>query len=363
MADDLSTSQERTEPATGKKKEDARRKGSVAKSVELNSSFILIFGLMLLYFGGPTMASRIATFSRDMFSHSAQVSISPAEVHQIVLQGVVFLAATVLPLLIGLMLVGLVSSYAQVGVLFSLEPLEIKLNKLNPLTGIKKVFGSRRSMMELLKNLLKVCVVAFVAYLSVASVMAESLVLMEHGVEEILVFMVSASLGVGWKVGLAFLVLAVLDYFFQRYEYERELRMTKQEVKEEMKSMEGDPLIKGRIRKIQKQIAYRRMMHDVPKADVVIANPTHVAVALQYDGKKMSAPIVVAKGAEYLAQRIKQIAQECGVPIVEDKSLARAIYQAVDVGEQIPEKLFQAVAQVLAYIYKMKSKKPRFQMN
>lgn len=363
MADDFSTSQERTEPATSKKKEDARRKGSVAKSVELNSSFILIFGLMLLYFGGPTMASRIATLSRDMFSHSGQVSLSPPQVHQIVVQTIAFLAETALPVWIGLMLVGLVSSYAQVGVLFSFEPLEIKLNRLNPLTGIKKVLGSRRSMMELLKNLLKVCVVAFVAYLSVESVMAESLGLMEQGAGEILAFMVSSSLKVGWKVGLAFLVLAVLDYFFQRYEYERELRMTRQEVKEEVKSTEGDPLIKGRIRKIQKQIAYRRMMHDVPKADVVIANPTHVAVALQYDGKKMFAPTVVAKGAEYLAQRIKEIAQEHGVPIVEDKALARAIYQAVEVGEQIPEKLFQAVAQVLAYIYKMKNMKPHLQMN
>jgi len=187
--------------------------------------------------------------------------------------------------------------------------------------------------------------------------MADTLSLMDGDVRGILTFLVSASLSTGFKMGLAFLALALFDYLFQRFEFERDIRMTKQEVKEDTKMTEGDPLVRGRIRSVQKQIAYKRMMHDVPKADVVVTNPTHVAVALKYEAGKMDAPRVVAKGAELIAQRIKEIAREHRVPIVEDKVLARALYSSVNIGEVIPEKLFQAVAQLLAYIFRMKNSK------
>jgi flagellar biosynthetic protein FlhB len=363
MADDLPTSQERTEPATPKKKEDARRKGTVARSVELNSAFILLMGLLVLAVAGPTIAAHVASFAQTAFVQSAQAEITAAQAHRLVVQSVLFLGGVLLPVLLVLMAVGLLSSFAQVGFLFSVEPLEVKWNRLNPFKGIRKIFGSRRSLMELLKNLFKVVIIATVAYLAVEHVLAQSVLLMEQDAGEILGFMVSTSLGMGWKVALALLVLAVFDYLFQRYEYERELRMTKQEVKEEVKMTEGDPLVRGRIRKVQKQIAYKRMMQQVPKADVVITNPVHIAVALQYDRERMHAPTVVAKGAEYLAQRIKQVAQEHHVPIVEDQPLARALYQAVDVGEQIPEKLFHAVAQILAYIYRVRRLKIQPSMN
>jgi flagellar biosynthetic protein FlhB len=178
---------------------------------------------------------------------------------------------------------------------------------------------------------------------------------MDSDAETILGFMAKSALGVGLKVGIAYLVVAALDVAYQRFEYERDLRMTKQEVKEEHKQQEGDPLIKSRIRTVQRQIAYKRMMQEVPKADVVVTNPTHIAVALKYDVAKMSAPKVVAKGAELIAQRIKDLAREHGVPIVEDKLLARLLYKSVEIGEEIPEKLFQAVAQVLAYIYRLRN--------
>jgi len=165
------------------------------------------------------------------------------------------------------------------------------------------------------------------------------------------------------KTGLAFLGLAALDFYYQRFEHSRNLRMTKEEVKEENKEMEGDPLVKGRIRTVQRKIAYKRMMQDVPKADVVLTNPTHLAVALKYDSANMSAPRVVAKGADLIAQRIKSIAVEHKIPIVEDKPLARALYHAVEVGEEIPERLFQAVAQVLAYIYRLRVKRPQVSLN
>lgn len=363
MADDLSTSQERTEPASAKKKEEARRRGSVAKSMELNSALILLFGLLFLSLVGHLLAAQISAFTRELLVQAGNENLNPVRAHHLILRVVVFFAGSALPLLIGFMLVGVVSSFAQVGVLFTLEPLGFKWNRLNPLTGVKKIFGSKRSIVELTKNLFKVILVALVAYLAIEQVAMESLELADRGVEEILGFMASSSLSVGWKAGVAFLVLAVLDYLYQRYEHERELRMTKQEVKEEMKATEGDPVTKGRIRKVQRQIAYKRMMQDVPRADVVITNPTHVAVALQYDSKKMSAPKVVAKGVEYIAQRIKQLAREHGVPIVEDRALARALYQTVDVGDLIPEQLFQAVAQVLAYIYRMKDMRPRLSQN
>jgi flagellar biosynthetic protein FlhB len=357
MAENLSTSQERTEPATPKKKEDARRKGMVARSVELNSAFILIVGLLVLAVGGSTIGASVGSFAQKVFIQSGRTEITPAQAHELAVQGIVFLGGVVLPVLLVLMAVGLLSSSVQTGFVFTLESLEIKWHRLNPFTGIKKVFGSTRTLMEVLKNLLKVLILAAVAYLSIEQTLATSAVMMEQDAGEILDFMVSVSLGVGWKIGLALLVLAVFDYLFQRYEHERELRMTKHEVKEEMRMTEGDPLVRGRIRKVQKQIAYKRMMQQVPKADVVITNPTHLAVALQYDREQMDAPTVVAKGAKYLAQRIKQVALQHGVPIVEDKPLARALYQTVDVGEQIPEKLFHAVAQILAYIYRVRRMK------
>jgi flagellar biosynthetic protein FlhB len=218
-------------------------------------------------------------------------------------------------------------------------------------------------MIELLKNIIKILIVGFVAYSSLSGLMEESISLMDSDVAAILGYMTHAGLVVGFKVSLAFLVLAAADYGYQRFEFERELRMTKQEVKEEMKSQEGDPLIKSRIRSVQRQIAYKRMMQEVPKADVVITNPTHLAIAIKYEVGKMTAPKVIAKGADLIAQRIKHIAQEHGIPMIEDRPLAQSLYKTVDVGEEIPEKLFQAVAQVLAYIYRLKKMIPQLRKN
>jgi flagellar biosynthetic protein FlhB len=218
-------------------------------------------------------------------------------------------------------------------------------------------------MVELLKNLLKIAIVGLVAYSALDGLMEESMSLMDTSVASVMAYMTHAAVMIGLKVGIAFLALAAADYMYQRFEYERELRMTKQEVKEELKSQEGDPLIKSRIRSIQRQIAYKRMMQDVPKADVVITNPTHLAVAIKYESSSMSAPKVVAKGADIIAQRIREIAEEHGVPMIEDKPLAQALYKTVDVGEQVPEKLFQAVAQVLAYIYRLKNMMPNYRTN
>jgi flagellar biosynthesis protein FlhB len=355
--------QEKTEPATGKRRDDSRRKGKVVKSLELNSALVIIFGLLILYTGGQMFAMQMMDVARQSFASAATVRINIAEVHHLVADGFWRLGLIVMPVLLGLTLVGLTANFAQVGFYFSLETMELNLGKLNPLTGIKKVLISRRSLVELLKNILKVVLVGIVAYSALNGVEEESIALMDGDAAAILGYMTHAGLMVALKVGLMFLALAAADYMFQRFEYEREMKMTKQEVKEEAKSQDGDPLVKSRIRSIQRQIAYKRMMQDVPKADVVITNPTHLAIAVQYNVESMSAPKVLAKGADIIAQRIREIATEHDIPLVEDKPLAQALYKAVDVGDEIPEKLFQGVAQVLAYIYRLKNKLPQRKVN
>jgi flagellar biosynthetic protein FlhB len=265
-----------------------------------------------------------------------------------------------MPFLLGLSIVGFAVSVSQVGFMFSTEALQPKTAKLNPLKGIKRIFASRRSMIELLKNLVKLIIVGLVTYFAISSVIDQTVLLMDSDVTSILEFFSESVVFIGSKAGIAFLGLALFDFVYQKSEFEKDLRMTKQEVKEESKMMEGDPLIKSRIRSVQKQIAYKRMMHEVPKADVIVTNPTHLAVALKYEPGTMDAPKVVAKGADLIAQKIKDIAKEHGIPIVEDKPLARALYKSVEIGQAIPEKLFQAVAQLLAYIYKMKHTTTRF---
>lgn len=355
MADD--SFQEKTEPATDKRRSESRKKGKVAKSIDLNGAFAFLTGIMILNATGTAVAMKIADVARDVFGRAASMPVTASSVHEMFVRTTTVMALALAPILIGLLMVGVAVNYVQVGFLFSAEALAPKFNKLNPLTGISKVFGSRRSAVELLKSMLKVVVLAVTAYMTLESVVPDAMLLMDSDPGAILGFLTSATLSVGLKVGMAFLALAVLDYFYQKFEYEKELKMSKQEVKDESKMMEGDPMVKGRIRTVQRQIAYKRMMQDVPKADVVVTNPTHFAIALKYDALKMAAPVVVAKGADLVAQRIREIALEHNVPIVEDKPLARLLFKSVDVGDPIPQKLFQAVAQVLAYIYRLKSTK------
>ncbi len=355
--------EDRTEPASDKKKDDARQKGKVYRSQELNSAAVLVFGALLLRVMGGVMASGLAEMSRQLFSSAGSYRVTVAGVQEMAVWGIVRFATIALPLLVGIAIVGVGLNVAQVGFIFTTEPLMPDFKKLNPLNGIKKVLVSRRSLVELLKNILKVTVVGYVAWDAMQGILAESITMMDGDPAGVLSFMAQGAMSVGFRTGLAFLVLAAVDYAYQRYEFEREMRMTKQEVKDEGKQLEGDPQVKSRVRSIQRRIAYRRMMQDVPTADVVVTNPTHLAVALKYDTAKMSAPKVVAKGADLIAQRIKEVALEHDVPVVEDRPLARTLFQSVEVGEEIPEKMFQAVAQLLAYIYRLKSDAAGMRMN
>ena len=354
---------ERTEPATDKKRADARKKGKVFRSQELNSAAVLFFSAVLLSFAGGAMASGIADMARELFAGAGSWRPTATGAEELLVREIVRFGVIALPVMAGIAAAGLALNFAQVGFTFTFEPMMPEFDRINPLNGIKRVLGSRRAWVELLKNVLKVTLVGYIAWDALSGILADSVTLMDGDPGAIVAYMGRDALALTLKTGLAFLVMAALDYAYQRFEFEKDMRMTKQEVKDESKQMEGDPQVKARVRSIQRRIAYRRMMQDVPTADVVVTNPTHVAVALKYDTERMSAPKVVAKGAELVAQKIREIAAEHGVPIVEDRPLARTLFQSVDVGEEIPEKLFQAVAQLLAYIYRLKGDGAGLRMN
>ena len=355
--------QEKTEPASDRKREEARGKGKVVRSVELNSAFVLLFGLLVLYFGSTALVSGLASIARSAFTRSGTLALTAENVHHMVSNGVIHIGLVIAPIVLGFLVIGLAAGYLQVGFMFSPKAMQPSFEKINPLNGVKKLLLSRRSLVELAKSIIKIIVVGMVAYGALQEVLGETPVLVDSDPAGLLGFLGQSGFSIGLRTGLAFLVLAAVDYFYQRFEFEKEMRMSKEEVKEETKSTEGDPQVKSRVRSIQRRIAYRRMMQDVPKADVVVTNPTHLAVALRYDVEEMNAPTVVAKGADLVALKIKEIALAHRIPVVEDRPLAQALYRSVEVGGTIPEKLFQAVAQLLAYIYRLRQGQPTLTMN
>jgi flagellar biosynthetic protein FlhB len=345
--------QERTERATPKRRQDARKKGNVAKSQELNSAILILMGILILYLAGSFIGKRVANLSEFIFYNAPQISITKENVIKYTITVFQFYAVTVLPFVLMLMLIGVASNIAQVGFLFAPEALKPKQGKFNPISGIKRIMFSRRSLFELGKGIFKIAVVGIVAYISIKGLMNDVLMLMDSDPARISGIMARSGLSLGLRTGLAYLIISAIDFAFQRWQYERDLMMTRQEVKEETKDLEGDPLVRSRIRKKQREMVYN-IMAQVPKADVVITNPTHIAVALKYEPEKMNAPKVIAKGMNLIAERIKQIARDHGVPIVEDKPLAQMLFKLVNINEEIPPQLYRAVAKVLAYVFQLK---------
>ena len=348
-------SQEKTEKATPKKRQETRKKGQVAKSMDLSGAFILLAGFSCLFVLGGFMKDRIVELFQDVLQNRLTMDVTANNVldyfSSIFLKLMVILA----PLFISAIVIALVVNYMQVGFLFTGEPLKMKLEKIDPVKGFKNIF-SMRSVVEFLKSIMKLTTIGVIVYTSLWGE-RDTIVMLSHvPLNDIMSFTGHLTLVLGLKIGVALCVLAALDYMYQRYEYEKSLRMSKQDIKDEFKKTEGDPLIKGKIRERQRRMALMRMMQEVPKADVVITNPTHFAIALKYDGGAMEAPEIVAKGQDYVALRIKQIAKEHGVITMENKPLARALYQRADIGDTVPADLFQAVAEVLAYVYKVKGK-------
>ena len=348
--------QERTESATPRKRQKAREQGQVAKSMEVNTALILITAMMGLNFLSTYMFKSIADVSRAIIMTSSEISLLNINVQHATFYFIAKLFMILAPFMLLILVIGIASNYAQIGFLITFETMKPKLSKLNPINGFSRLF-SKKSAVELIKSIFKMTVVFYIIYISLKGEYVKFYNLADSSIEEIFIFTAKLTYDLGLRVAIAMLIMALMDYAFQRYQYEEELKMTKQEIKEEMKDVDGDPQIKAKIRQIQREMAQQRMMSEVPNADVVVTNPTHYAVAVKYDSKNMRAPIVVAKGVDFVAQRIKDIALENDVPIVENKFLARSLYKFVEIGDEIPEEFFKATAEILAYVYKLKKKK------
>jgi flagellar biosynthetic protein FlhB len=349
--------QEKTEQATSKKLGDSRLKGQVARSQELNSLAVFSTGLLVLFFTKNYLGGMLWDLSTYIFSSLDTLELSVNVLGIYAMKGVLFFIASVFPVLIGIVIISLAVGYGQVGFKITPQAIEPKFSKLNPATGLKNSFFSTRPLVEMLKSIAKLGAIGIFSYFILEEMVINSIGLVGFSIAEIVEYMMDNSVEFLWRVSLVYVVIAFSDFAYQKRKFMKDQKMTKQEVKEENKQTEGDPQIKGQIKSKQFEMARKRMMQDVPTADVVITNPTHFAVALKYSVGKSAAPKVVAKGMDSLAQKIKKLAAENNVPLHEDVQLARALYKSCEVGQEIPEDLFQAVAKILAYIFNLKNKK------
>lgn len=346
---------EKTEKATPKKRQEARKKGQVAKSSDVNTALMLLFFFIFLWLIGGFIGNKTYLFLQYMLQEFLLFNLTAENVHSLFLAITTQAVIIAAPIMLITMVAALVSNYMQVGFLYAPEAIQMKLSKLNPIEGFKRIY-SVRALVELIKSLLKICLVGIVAFTILWQSVDQILFLGLIPVTDSLVFISNLSIKMGLAVAILLIFLAGLDYMYQRYDFEKNIRMSKQDIKDEYKKTEGDPLIKSKIKQKQKQMAMQRMMQEVPKADVVITNPTHFAVALKYDGDKMDAPVVIAKGVDFIAQKIKGIAKHNEIITVENRPLARALYNQTEIGDEVPEELFKAVAEVLAYVYRLKNK-------
>jgi len=350
--------EERTEAATPRKLQHLRNEGKVSKSPEVISAAGLLAGVFTLYAFGGSLWGQLQTLTVDRLSNLARPDLTDSDLLGIWMGvGLAFFTA-MLPLLVAMPIVGVLANVGQSGLLLSGKSLMPDFSRINPMSGFSRMF-SLPTAVELIKTLIKVSVVAWLLYRAYTNSFPVFLSLAGADLAGSLGLFVSTAFSTAITVGSAFLVLAVLDYGYQRWEFLRGAKMTKQEIKEEYKQSEGSPEIRAAIRRRQRRMAMSRMMQNVPTADVVVTNPTHFAVALRYRGDEMAAPKVIAKGQDLIAQRIKQVAREHNVPVIENKPLARALFKTVEVDQEISYELFQSVAQILAYIYSLKRRSPR----
>ncbi|MBN1290286.1 MAG: flagellar biosynthesis protein FlhB [Candidatus Latescibacteria bacterium] len=353
MPDD--TGQEKTEQATQKRRQETRRKGQVARSAEVNSAVMLLAGFSVILIFRQHILMGFEGFFNGIFSQLNVYDLNINNTNGILLRTLSSFFSILFPIFIVMALVGILVNILQVGFLFTAEPITPKLEKINPVEGLKRIF-SRRSLETLIRDIIKIVIVLWIGLSAIKGIMNNIMTAADSGVGDIFAFTGNAVFSIAMKILIGYFVIAALDYAFQRWDYERSMMMTRQEIREEMKQTEGDPLLRARVRSVQRELSRRRMMEAVPKAEVVITNPTHIAVALSY-GAGMTAPVVVAKGKNLIAEKIRSVAEEAGVPIVENILLAQSLYKAVDIGNPIPAELYTAVAEVLAYVYRISGKK------
>ncbi|MBN1127341.1 MAG: flagellar biosynthesis protein FlhB [Chitinispirillaceae bacterium] len=354
MADE--SKDDKTETATPKRRQESREKGSVAKSTEINSVIVLLTGLLMLKFFGNWMLERMGSCMIETFRSIATFELSAQQLVALMTDVSIQSILMILPVCVAIMLFGLIANIVQIGFLFTAKPITPDLKKINPISGFARLF-SMKTVVETIKNILKLFIIGLVAYLTIKAEFDKIMLLSDAGIGFIISFTMSTAFQIILRVALVLVIIAILDLAYQRYDHEKQMRMTKQEVKDEHKQMEGDPKVKSRIKSLQREMARRRMMQEVPKATVVVTNPTYIAIALRYEPSQNDAPVVVAKGKRLIAEKIRQIAVENGIPIIEDKPLARGMYDKIDVGSPIPAEFFTAVAEIMAYVYRLKHRK------
>lgn len=351
MAED--SDQERTEEPTGKKLEDARQKGQIARSKEIGTTVVLMTSAIALLMYGDDLAKALMTIFKRLFSLNRDEAFDTTKMFSVWVE----VASTVLwpmsMIFIMILIAAFIGNILLGGYNLAWDAALPKFSKMSPMKGFKRMFGTQ-ALVELVKALLKFLLIASMAAGLIWSYFKEILHLSQESVPNSIVHSVTILAWMFLALASILIIIAVIDGPFQKYNHIKQLRMTKQEIKDEYKNQEGDPQVKGRIRRAQREISQRRMMAEVPNADVIVTNPTHYAVALKYDTEKAGAPYVIASGIDEIAQHIRTIAKENGVPIVESPMLARALYHTTEINQQIPDQLFIAVAQVLAYVFQLK---------
>lgn len=340
---------EKTEDATEKRREESRKKGQVAKTPDLAQTATLLSGVVILNIMFKFMYDLLYVNFKNSFYNMDITKFTQEKLEEIFLNNMLLFFMIVSPVLLAILISGVAANYIQIGFLFTTEPLKPSFSKINPISGLKNMF-SLKKLVELLKTIIKLIIIGVYGYSVVKSNYNDILKIpfLDFFSSFVLIFKISYT--IVFKIAIALFVLAVVDYFYQKWEYEKSLKMSKQEIKEEMKQTEGNPQLKAKMRAMQRDMIRRRMIQEVPKATVIITNPTHLSIALRYDNT-MSAPVVIAKGADNIAFRIREIAKENEIPIVENKPLARALYKSVEIGNEVPEEYYKAIATILQHIY------------
>lgn len=346
---------EKTEEATPKKLRDARRKGQVAKSQDLNTAVLLIVAFGVLAFSASFISLQLREFMQTSFLQSTQLNLTTSISNRVLLDALMVMLTILAPFLTVMFISALAIGFFQVGPLFTGHPLMPQLQRLNPITGFKNKFFSIKPYIELAKNTIKIIIVGILIYFIIKGALREIISTAATPLFKSVELVGQLLFKIIVQVSIAFVIIAIADFFFQRYQHKKELRMSKYEVKKEYKEQEGDPTHKAVRKRLHQEIAMYDMIQSVRKADVVIINPVHVAVAIQYDPKNMNAPQVIAKGERLIAEKIKEIAKEYKIPIMRNVPLAHSLME-LEIGEEIPEKLYEAVAEVLNFVYKLAEK-------
>ena len=350
---------DKTEAPTPRRRQEAREQGQVARSQDLTAALLLLATLLLLNATGTGLVKVLKGLTARMLDGPSLADFDINSALRNFAEAIKEVGIAMSPLLGGIIVVAILSNILQVGLVFNPARLALNFDALNPVRGAGKIFGSGFKLVPMLLNIVKLAVLSMVAYSALHGRIAMIVTAQQYEFAQIFSLAAGTVYSIALRLAIALLVIAIIEYIYRRWKLEQDLKMSKQDVKEEMRRMDGDPKIKQRRRQIAIQRMQQKLKRDVPQADVVVTNPTHYAVAIQYDQKTMRAPRVLAKGQDFMALRIREIAIENGVPILERKPLARALYQTVDVGQEVPEEFYAAIAEILAYVYELNGKMKR----